>query len=333
MASNYTLDTLLADLKNSAYVPKTQAELTEAANRRYQAAYDQKRLEAQQAADMNQLALDKQLSSLGTAYARQKEAAAQSYAQAYSQANRQATSRGMQRSSFNNANLSGIAVAGNKAQQEIADNEALTRTGLEDQKTLLAQQLSQQLTQLGAAQTADTLSYLDQLESQEYDRQAAAGDRQNSLNMQIYQFAAQKDAQDTAAAQWQKEYDESLRQYNESLAEQVRQYNASLQQQQNQATLDEQYRQNQYGENQRQFELSLAQQQKQLEEEMRQFDILHPKKSGGGKKNPPPPPPPPVYSSINLNLGQAISDFWSLLFDGSKTTPKTVDPKIVEPRY
>jgi hypothetical protein len=164
MAANYTLDSLISDLKKNTYTPKTEEELKASAESRYQSDYDQKRLEAQQAADVSQLTLDRQLAGMGTMYGKQKEASAKQYADAYSQVNRQATSRGMQRSSFNNATMGNIAVAGNKAQQEIADQEALNRAGFEDQKSLLARQLSDQIKQYSASQAADTLAYLDELE-------------------------------------------------------------------------------------------------------------------------------------------------------------------------
>ena len=256
MPSSYSLDTLMEDLKKSTYVPKSQQELESMAKNRYQSAYDQQRLDAQNAAELNQQALDRQLNTIGSVYAKQKDDTAQSFNQAYSQANRQATSRGMQRSSYNNANLAGITTAGNKAQLEIANNETTARAGLEDQKTLLTNQLSKQLSQLNVSQTADTLSYLDQLQSQEYDRKAAADDKYNNISAQLYQLSAQKEQQDTANAQWQKQYEEGIRQYELGFAQQQKQYDEGI----------------------RQYELGLAQQQKQLEEEMRQFDRLHPQK-------------------------------------------------------
>jgi hypothetical protein len=200
----YTLDSLIADLKKNTYTPKTDAELTAEANARYQSAYDQKRLDAQQAYDMNQQALDRQLSSLSATTAKQKEESDKQYGQAASQADWMALSRGMIRSSYNNAVQSNIAIAGNKAQQDIANAEATARAGVEDQKTLLARQIADQLKQYSAAQAADTLAYLDQLEQQAYDRSTAATNQQNTLSAQIYQYANQEQQQNTANDQWLK---------------------------------------------------------------------------------------------------------------------------------
>lgn len=225
MASNYNLDTLIADLKKNTYTPKTDAELQAEANSRYQSAYDQKRLNAHQAHDTNQQALDRQLSSLGSTTAKQKEESAKQFEQAASQAARTALAHGMERSSYNLATQGNIAIAGNKAQQDIANAEATARAGLEDQKTLLARQLSDVLKQYSTAQAADTLSYLDQLESQEYDRSTAASNQQNSLATQIYQYTNQEQQQNTANDQWLKQFNEQVRQYDTQIAENQRQFN------------------------------------------------------------------------------------------------------------
>ncbi len=226
MASNYNLDSLIADLKKNTYTPKTDAELQAEANNRYQSAYDQKRFDAQQAYDTNQQALERQLSSLGAITSKQKEASALQYDQARSQADRTALSHGFGRSSYNLATQANIAIAGNKAQQEISDAEATARTGLEDQKTLLARQLADLLKQYSASQAADTLSYLDQLEQREYDRSTASTNQQNSLAAQIYQFANQEQQQNNANDQWLKQFNEQIRQYNESAAQNQAQFDA-----------------------------------------------------------------------------------------------------------
>lgn len=276
MASNYTLESLIADLKSNTYTPKTEAELQAAANARYQSAYDQKRLEAQQAYDTNQQALDRQLSSLGAITAKQKEESAKQYTQAASQQKQQALSTGMGRSFYNNATLGNIAIAANKAQQGISDNESLARTGLEDQKTLLSRQLADQLRQYSASQAADTLAYLDELEQKEYDRSTAASDKQKSLAMQIYQVANQEKQQEEAGQQWLKQFNEQIRQYDAGLAEQARQYNETLTEQQKARDQENQYRYDQLAENTRQFDAQFTENQRQFEaqqaEATRQFN-------------------------------------------------------------
>ena len=111
-----------------------------------------------------------------------------------------------------------IALAGNKAQQEIAANEQMANQNIGEQQTLLAQQLAQQLRQYSASQAADTLAYIDELEAREYDRGTTSQDRSNSLAMQIYQFANQEKQQNQEQQNWLAQFNESVRQYNETAA-------------------------------------------------------------------------------------------------------------------
>lgn len=266
----YNLDSLIADLKRGSYTPKTEAELQNTASNRYQSYYDQQRLGANQAAETTGLALNRQLGELRAAYDKQRQNASQQYQQAYSNLDRQMLGRGMQRSSYGMATLGNVAIAGNRALQEITDNEQRAVGNVQDQQTLLARQLADQLRQYSASQAADTLAYLDELESREYDRGVASDDRSNSLAMQIYQFANQKEQQDAASQQWAKQFDESIRQYNTSLAEQQRQANLSQQNWQKSFESNETQRQfenllasKNFDENIRQFNASLDAQQKQ----------------------------------------------------------------------
>lgn len=216
--AEYTLDKLLSDLQRGTYTPKTEQELQGIADRRYQSYYDQQRLGATQAAESTGLALDQQLKQLGQQYGKQREQSAQNYQQAYSQSSRGMLQRGMQRSSYGAATLGNISTAGNKAQQEITDNEQMANQNIGEQQALLAQQLAQQLRQYSASQAADTLAYIDELEAREYDRGATSQDRSNSLAMQIYQFANQEKQQNQAQANWLAQFNESVRQYNATAA-------------------------------------------------------------------------------------------------------------------
>jgi hypothetical protein len=204
MASSYTMDDLMADLKKSAYNPKTSEELQQEANNRYDTIYTQKNLAAQQAADTSSAALERQLKELSLTNIKQREASQKAYDSAYSQTNNQSLSRGMQRSSFNNSTLGNIAIAGNKALQEINSQESTTKTGIEDQKTLIAQQLAQQLQQYAEGKASDTNAYLDQLLSQEYDRQQAANEQANAISQQLYANSYQQQRDTVADTQWDK---------------------------------------------------------------------------------------------------------------------------------
>lgn len=210
----YTLDDLIDQLKKNTYVPRTDEEIAETAARRYQTFYDQQRLGANQAADISKLAMDRQLDTLDKAYDKQRDSSTQQYQQAYGQADRQSLSRGLQRSTYNSAMLGNIATAGNKAQQDITDNKQTAMSGVSDQKTLLAQQLAAQLLQYDASQAADTLTYIDELESKEADRVLKSNEMENSLASQIYFYANQQAQQDQEQANWLKTFDENVRQFD-----------------------------------------------------------------------------------------------------------------------
>ena len=214
--ADYNLDSLIADLKKGSYKPKTEEELQGIAGRRYQTFYDQQRLGANQAAETTNLALNRQLANAGVDYGKQRESSLQNYQNAYSQADRQSLSRGMQRSTFNAATLGNVALAGNKAQQDITDSEQRFKTGIGDQQTLLAQQLAGQLRQYSASQAADTLSYIDELESREYERGDKARQDSNSLAAQIYQFANQEKAQDRAQQNWLDTFNQSNKHFDKT---------------------------------------------------------------------------------------------------------------------
>lgn len=220
-----TLEGLIASLQTNTYKPKTEAELQAIAENRYQSVYDQQRLQAQQGYETTNLALENQAEELGAQYDKQLQQSAENYAQAYSQAGRGMLGRGMQRSSYGAQVLSGVAQAGNEAANEIMTNRTRGIGNVEEQKTLLAQQLAHQLQQYSASEASDILAYIDELEGREYDRTTASSQYGNSLAMQIYQFANQEAQQSQAQqnwsqqqANWLKEFNENKRQFDAQLA-------------------------------------------------------------------------------------------------------------------
>ena len=215
MAQSTELENLIKQLQTSTYTPKTQEELQQKAQNRYQSVYDQKRLSAQQEYERSAAAIDKQIAGLGATYDKQREQSAKSYAQAYSQADRNLLSKGMQRSSYGAQVLSNVQLEGAEAQQEIADQEAAKKTGLEDEQALLAQQLATQLKEYDAQQAADILAYMEELEQEEYDREQQSIQYQNQLSMQIYEYLMGEKKAETEQSRWQSEFDLALKQYED----------------------------------------------------------------------------------------------------------------------
>lgn len=127
MATNFrapkSVDELAESLSASQFTPKTDAELRAQAETMYKNQRDQAILSAQQSHDSSVAALNSQLAALDTAYARQVEQQKQATAMSRANADRQSLSRGMQRSSYNNATLANIDLAGEKALAQIAQNQ------------------------------------------------------------------------------------------------------------------------------------------------------------------------------------------------------------------
>ena len=200
--------------QTSSYVPKTADQIRQQAQGEYQSYYDQLRLAAQQAQARNDLALQQQREGLQRTYDKQREASQKEYENAYSRADRQQLSRGMQRSSYTAQVLANLTKEGAEAQQELWDAQGAAEGNIDAQRTQLAAQLADQLSQYSASEAADVLARIKQLEDQEYDRGRENDQYKNSLSAQIYQFLYQGEQDKIAQEQWQKEFDENVRQWN-----------------------------------------------------------------------------------------------------------------------
>lgn len=200
--------------QTSSYVPKTADQIRQQAQGEYQSYYDQLRLAAQQAQARNDLALQQQREGLQRTYDKQREASQKEYENAYSRADRQQLSRGMQRSSYTAQVLANLTKEGAEAQQELWDAQGAAEGNIDAQRTQLAAQLADQLSQYSASEAADVLARIKQLEDQEYDRIRENDQYKNSLSAQIYQFLYQGEQDKIAQEQWQKEFDENVRQWN-----------------------------------------------------------------------------------------------------------------------
>lgn len=200
--------------QTSSYVPKTADQIRQQAQGEYQSYYDQLRLAAQQAQARNDLALQQQREGLQRTYDKQREASQKEYKNAYSRADRQQLSRGMQRSSYTAQVLANLTKEGAEAQQELWDAQGAAEGNIDAQRTQLAAQLADQLSQYSASEAADVLARIKQLEDQEYDRVRENDQYKNSLSAQIYQFLYQGEQDKIAQEQWQKEFDENVRQWN-----------------------------------------------------------------------------------------------------------------------
>lgn len=183
-----------------AYTELTDAELKAQAESEYQSYYDQLRLSAQQNTSASDLLLQQQIGGLGTTYGKQVDASGKEYAQAYSQSGRAQLARGMGRSSYALQTLANVTTEGAEAKQTIMDAQAAAEANLQAQRTQLQSQLAAQLMNYDASQSADILKRISELKATEYEKK----------------YQSERDA--AKDAQWQAEFNETVRQFNESLA-------------------------------------------------------------------------------------------------------------------
>ena len=197
MATNFrapkSVDELAESLSASQFTPKTDAELRAQAETMYKNQRDQAILSAQQSHDRSVAALNSQLAALDTAYARQAEQQKRATAMSRANADRQSLSRGMQRSSYNNATLANIDLAGEKALAQIAQNQTNDVNSVNSQISQLQQQLQQNISSANSSFENSVLAKLAELQADQYSKQQTAQATNNDILMQLYQL--QKNAE------------------------------------------------------------------------------------------------------------------------------------------
>lgn len=202
MATNFkapkSVDELAESLSASQFTPKTDAELRSQAETMYKNQRDQAILSAQQSHDSSVAALNSQLAALDTAYARQAEQQKQATAASRANADRQSLSRGMQRSSYNNATLANIDLAGEKALAQIAQNKTNDENSVNSQISQLQQQLQQNISSANSSFENSVLAKLAELQADQYSKQQTADATNNDILMQLYQL--QKNAEGTKSS-------------------------------------------------------------------------------------------------------------------------------------
>lgn len=202
-----TLEKLIAGLSIAKpYEGLTDEQIRRQADQRYQETYDQLRLSARQAYEAGDAALERELSALQGSYDAQRAKAAQETKTAYESANHQALSRGMQRSSYNNATLANIDLAGDAALLGISQEQAGKESDIAQQRTLLSRQLADQLKQYDESQQSDALAYADELAAREYDRKTASVQSFNQLAMQLYEYQHELEKEAEEHARWKAEF-------------------------------------------------------------------------------------------------------------------------------
>lgn len=202
-----TLESLISQLGSyQPYKPMTDEEIRTQAAQRYQSVYDQKRLSAQQAYESDDATLARELSGLQKSYDAQRASSQAQTRSTYSQADRHSLSRGMQRSSFNEATLANIDLAGDQALRGIDQAQTAHEQQIGEKRTERSAQLSQTLRQLDTDQQRDELAYADELAAREYDRAVNSQNTYRDLAMQIYEYQHELEKEAAEQARWQAEF-------------------------------------------------------------------------------------------------------------------------------
>ncbi len=197
-----SLEKLIGQLSQTAYKPKTDEEIDREAKSRTQSQYAQKRLSAVEAFENQDAALLREMKTIGADFERERAQAQADHRQTYALSERHALSRGMQRSSYQNATLANISLAGDAAQKEIGRRETEAREDVQSQRTQLSAQLDRQLSQLGEDERADTQAYADTLSQRDYDRRQDA----NAMAMKLYEYRHQLEQEALEQKRWLQEF-------------------------------------------------------------------------------------------------------------------------------
>lgn len=202
-----SLEKLISQLSGQTpYQAMAQEEIDRLSAARFGSLYAQKRLGAQQSYEAQDAALLRQWDGLAAAFDSERTSAAAQTRQMYAQANRQALSRGMQRSSYNNAHLVNIDLAGAEAIRGIDRRQTAAQDELSSQRTLLSAQLADQLRRYDADEQTDILAYADTLADREYTRSTQSQNTQNEIAMKLYEYRHQLEQEAAEQARWLAEF-------------------------------------------------------------------------------------------------------------------------------
>lgn len=182
-----TVDELASQLQNTKYGDKSTDELRSEAENMYKNQLDSSKLSAQQSYDSNALELNNQLTALNKSYDKQYAQQQQATVQSKQSADKQALSRGMQRSTYNNATLANLDIAGNKALNEIEQNRTDSTNEVNSQLVLLQKQLQENLASAQSTYENNVVTKLQELLDQQYERQKSYEDTSNDLAFKLYE--------------------------------------------------------------------------------------------------------------------------------------------------
>ena len=216
-SSNYvgarSIEELAAALEKFNYTPRTEAERRAQSENLYRTQLEQALRNAQQTYEESDLALANQLIGLDTGYDRQRQSQEEAIRSAISQADRRALSRGMQRSTYNNATLANLQNKGNEALARIEENRANDRAGVEAQRAQLSRNLARAREGANADFQNQVLAEMQRMADEDYQRRLTADQNNNSTQLQLY-----------ASQQAEDQFNQNLALKREQMAQEQKQF-------------------------------------------------------------------------------------------------------------
>ena len=216
-SSNYvgarSIEELAAALEKFNYTPRTEAERRAQSENLYRTQLEQALRNAQQTYEESDLALANQLIGLDTGYDRQRQSQEEAIRSAISQADRHALSRGMQRSTYNNATLANLQNKGNEALARIEENRANDRADVEAQRAQLSRNLARAREGANADFQNQVLAEMQRMADEDYQRRLTADQNNNNTQLQLY-----------ASQQAEDQFNQNLALKREQMAQEQKQF-------------------------------------------------------------------------------------------------------------
>lgn len=188
-------------------VQRTDTQLREAASNKYAPIYNAQVEGAQQAQQQSDLSLAQRIERLLPEYQKNAENIEKSTTSAFNQQNRQVLSRGMQRSSYNNATLGNIQIAGMKALAQNDEQRTTEVNQINAQRSQMEQQLAQTLARLEADKEMNIAGYTDEMRQQDWSNAMTGYQTLQNLETTLAEMGYRQERDAVTDSQWQQQFD------------------------------------------------------------------------------------------------------------------------------
>lgn len=185
---------------------RTEEQLREAASNKYAPIYNAQTESAQQAQQQSDLSLAQRIERLLPEYQKNADNIQKSATAAFNQQNRQVLSRGMQRSSYNNATLGNIQIAGMKALAQNDEQRTMEVNQINDQRSQLEQQLAQTLARLETDKAMNIAGYTDDMRQQDWSNAMTGYQTLQQLETYLADMGYRQDRDAVTDSQWQQQF-------------------------------------------------------------------------------------------------------------------------------